>query len=73
VELTAVPVAQPGKIEVVELFWYGCQHCFTLEPSLNAWIEKLPADVNFVRVPAIVWGDLERARPILSYFGSHGC
>ncbi len=28
-----VPVAQPGKIEVVELFWYGCPHCYQFEPS----------------------------------------
>ncbi|WP_437879976.1 thiol:disulfide interchange protein DsbA/DsbL [Pseudomonas sp. LRF_L74] len=48
-----VPVAQPGKIEVVELFWYGCPHCFDLEPTLNAWVAKLPDDVNFVRVPAL--------------------
>ncbi|MBB1518653.1 thiol:disulfide interchange protein DsbA/DsbL [Aquipseudomonas guryensis] len=49
----AVPVSQPGKIEVVELFWYGCPHCYQLEPALNAWAEKLPADVNFIRVPAL--------------------
>ena len=48
-----VPVSQPGKIEVVELFWYGCPHCYQFEPTLNAWVEKLPSDVNFVRVPAL--------------------
>ena len=48
-----VPVSVPGKIEVVELFWYGCPHCYQLEPALNAWAEKLPADVNFIRVPAL--------------------
>ncbi len=48
-----VPVSQPGKIEVVELFWYGCPHCYQLEPTLNAWVEKLPADVHFTRVPAL--------------------
>jgi len=48
----AAPVAAPaGKIEVVEFFWYGCPHCFHFEPSLNAWIAKLPADVAFRRVP----------------------
>lgn len=48
-----VPVSQPGKIEVVELFWYGCPHCYQLEPTLNAWVEELPSDVHFTRVPAL--------------------
>ena len=57
VELSsAVPVAVPGKIEVVELFWYGCPHCYAFEPVVNPWVEKLPADVNFVRIPAMFGG-----------------
>ncbi|MBA1288123.1 thiol:disulfide interchange protein DsbA/DsbL [Pseudomonas japonica] len=51
-----VPVAQPGKIEVVELFWYGCPHCYAFEPTINPWIEKLPADVHFIRIPAMFGG-----------------
>lgn len=46
------PVAAPsGKIEVVEFFWYGCPHCNELEPTLEDWVKKLPADVAFRRVP----------------------
>ncbi|TDF83158.1 thiol:disulfide interchange protein DsbA [Pseudomonas sp. H9] len=57
VELSnAVPVSVPGKIEVVELFWYGCPHCYNFEPYVNKWTEKLPADVNFKRVPAMFGG-----------------
>jgi thiol:disulfide interchange protein DsbA len=57
VELSSpVPVAQPGKIEVVELFWYGCPHCYQLEPTINPWAEKLPQDVHFVRIPAMFGG-----------------
>jgi Protein-disulfide isomerase len=57
VELTSpVPVAQPGKIEVVELFWYGCPHCYQLEPTIKPWSEKLPQDVHFVRIPAMFGG-----------------
>lgn len=41
----------PGKIEVVEFFWYGCPHCNHFEPYLAAWAAKLPADVVFRRVP----------------------
>ena len=51
-----VPVSQPGKIEVVELFWYGCPHCYAFEPTINPWIAKLPADVHFVRIPAMFGG-----------------
>ena len=45
-----VPVP-PGKIEVVEFFWYGCPHCNAFEPLLETWIPRLPADVAFRRVP----------------------
>jgi thiol:disulfide interchange protein DsbA len=45
-----LPVA-PGKIEVIEFFWYGCPHCNAFEPQLDAWQKKLPADVAFRRVP----------------------
>lgn len=51
-----VPVAQPEKIEVVELFWYGCPHCYQLEATINPWSTALPEDVNFVRVPAMFGG-----------------
>jgi thiol:disulfide interchange protein DsbA len=44
----------PGKVEVVEVFWYACGHCFLLEPKLEGW-EKAgkPAYVDLVRVPAM--------------------
>ncbi|MFL1502022.1 thiol:disulfide interchange protein DsbA [Pseudomonas sp. S191] len=51
-----VPVSEPGKIEVVELFWYGCPHCYAFEPTINPWAEKLPSDVNFRRIPAMFGG-----------------
>ncbi|NYE25104.1 thiol:disulfide interchange protein DsbA/DsbL [Pigmentiphaga litoralis] len=40
-----------GKIEVTEFFWYSCPHCNALEPSLETWIKKQPADVVIKRVP----------------------
>lgn len=49
----AVPTQTGDKIEVVELFWYGCPHCFRLEPLLNKWKKSKPANVEFIRVPAI--------------------
>jgi thiol:disulfide interchange protein DsbA len=48
------PVETPGKIEVVEFFWYGCPHCYSLEPALEAWVKKLPPDVQFRRIPAVL-------------------
>lgn len=51
-----VPVSKPGKIEVVELFWYGCPHCYHFEPVINPWVDKLPEDVNFKRIPAMFGG-----------------
>ena len=57
---TPQPVeAQGGKIDVVEFFWYGCIHCYNLEPALESWLKKLPPDVQFRRVPAVFnprWG-----------------
>lgn len=43
-----------GKIEVAEVFWYGCSHCYNLEPVLSDWVKKLPPDVSFVRIP-VMW------------------
>ena len=57
VELSSpVPVSKPGKIEVVELFWYGCPHCYHFEPIINPWIKNLPDDVHFIRIPAMFGG-----------------
>lgn len=47
------PVEAQGKIEVLEFFWYGCIHCYNLEPKLETWLKKLPSDVEFRRVPAV--------------------
>ena len=45
------PTLDPKRIEVVEFFWYGCPHCHSFEPALDAWQKKLPADVLFRRMP----------------------
>ena len=45
------------KIEVAEIFWYGCPHCYTFEPAINSWAENKPANVRFVRIPAM-WNGL---------------
>lgn len=50
----SVPVktSTDDKIEVVEVFWYGCPHCFRLEPMVEKWLETKPDNVKFVRIPA---------------------
>ncbi len=42
------------KVEVVELFWYGCPHCNRLEPAVEEWVEHKPDNVEFVRLPAVL-------------------
>jgi thiol:disulfide interchange protein DsbA len=66
------PTGDNGKIEVIEFFWYGCPHCYHLEPEVNAWAKSLPADVVFKRVPAYPsesWGELARVFYTLEAMG----
>lgn len=45
------PPNDPSKIVVQEFFWFGCPHCFRLDPLIRAWSKKLPKDVVFEQVP----------------------
>ena len=63
-------VAQPiatdnaAKIEVMEIFWYGCIHCYQMDAPLTAWVKKLPSDVYFKRVPGLPnpsWAPMAKA------------
>jgi thiol:disulfide interchange protein DsbA len=61
---TAYPVAQPvstppGKVEVVEGFWYGCGHCYALEPRLQAWEKSKPDWIVLRRTP-VIWNEVTR-------------
>jgi protein dithiol oxidoreductase (disulfide-forming) len=64
----AVPTnVAPGKVEVVEVFWYACGHCYVLEPKIEAWERKgKPANVEVVRMPA-VWNELLKTHARLFY------
>lgn len=69
---TALPTDSPGKIEVVEFFWYGCPHCYTFEPVITPWLKKLPKDVHFRRIPAMFndeWAKGARAYYALEAIG----
>jgi len=60
-EVIADPVrtSDPNKVEVSEIFWYGCPHCYAFEPLITSWEEKLPSDVAFVRSPGMWNGTME--------------
>jgi protein dithiol oxidoreductase (disulfide-forming) len=49
----AISPDNAAKIEVMEIFWYGCSHCYSMEAPLNTWVKKLPSDVYFKRVPGL--------------------
>lgn len=61
---TSYPVAQPvstppGSVEVVEGFWYGCGHCYRLEPELEAWEKSKPDWIKLRRLP-VIWNEVTR-------------
>ena len=55
-----------GKVEVVEMFWYACPHCYALDPTLESWRQNKPAYIEFRRVP-VMWGEEHRAHAHLFY------
>jgi thiol:disulfide interchange protein DsbA len=63
---TQPTVGGADKIEVAEIFWYGCNHCYDFEAFINRWKEDMPANVRFVRIPA-VWNPLVKLHAQLYY------
>jgi len=66
------PVATGGRIEVIEFFWYGCPYCNELQPALEGWIRRKPADVALRRVPATLrdsWAPHARIYYTLEHLG----
>jgi len=68
---TAYPVAQPvstppGSVEVVEGFWYGCGHCYALEPRVEAWEKSKPEWITLRRLP-VIWNEVTREDARLYY------
>ncbi|WP_169392638.1 MULTISPECIES: thiol:disulfide interchange protein DsbA/DsbL [Psychrobacter] len=39
-------------IIVREFFWYGCPHCYNLNPHMEKWAKTKPKDVAFFKTPA---------------------
>ena len=63
---TQPTVGGADKIEVAEFFWYGCPHCYDLEPYINDWAKNKDPGVRFVRVPA-TWNALVKLHGQLYY------
>lgn len=61
-----VNTVDPDKIEVNEIFWYGCIHCFRLEPEVDGWLPTLAEDVEFIRTPAI-WAEVMELHAAMYY------
>ena len=58
--------AAPGKVEVIEVFWYACPHCYTLDPYLENWRKSKPSYVEFRRVP-VTWQPVHQSHARLFY------
>jgi thiol:disulfide interchange protein DsbA len=58
--------SSPDKIEVAEVFWYGCPHCFNFDPVLKTWSQDLPADVTFIKIP-VIWNPTNQVHARLMY------
>ena len=68
IDYVVLPSPQPtygkGRIEVAEVFSYACIHCAQFQPTVDAWLKKLPKDVRYEYVPAAfgtVWENFARA------------
>ena len=59
-------VRDPSKIEVTEVFWFGCNHCYALEPYIARWKRDIPLDVTFIKSPA-TWNDMLKTHATIYY------
>jgi len=60
---TSVPA---GQVEVLEFFWYGCPHCYAIDPLVESWKKSKPSYVSFARVP-VMWSEGHRSTARLYY------
>lgn len=69
---TPMPTTTGERIEVREFFFYGCSHCYNLEPHVKRWLKSKPQDVEFVPTPAMLnpkWEPLGRAYYVAEELG----
>jgi thiol:disulfide interchange protein DsbA len=59
--------AGPDQVEVLEVFWYGCSHCYALDPLVEAWRKHKAGYIKFSRVPVMWDNDIHRSHARLFY------
>ena len=57
-------VKQDGIVDVMEVFWYGCGACYSIEGPVNGWKKTLPDHVNFTKFP-VTWGPIHQTHAAL--------
>jgi thiol:disulfide interchange protein DsbA len=61
-----LPVRQDGMVEVTYAFWYGCNHCFSFDSTINNWKSSQPDYIKFAKMP-ITWGQIHQLHAALYY------
>ena len=61
-----LPTKLDGKVEVLEIFWYGCGHCYAMESKIKAWHETTPEYISFKKMP-VTWGPVHRLHAAMFY------
>ena len=61
-----LPIKKDGKVEVIEIFWYGCGHCYSMESKIKSWNETTPEYVSFKKMP-VIWGAVHRLHASVFY------
>mgnify|MGYP001395693739 FL=1 len=61
-----LPVKQDGVVDVVEVFWYGCGHCYNLAPVVSRWAKQQDSSVNYQKMP-VTWGPVHQLHAKLFY------
>lgn len=53
-----LPDLDPDRIDVVELFWYGCPDCYEQLPTFQIWESSYrTTDMTFARIP-VIWNQI---------------
>ncbi|MBL1432485.1 MAG: thiol:disulfide interchange protein DsbA/DsbL [Gammaproteobacteria bacterium] len=47
-------LSDSDKIEVLEVFWYGCPHCYRFQPYVKRWLEDNADNISYIRLPAVL-------------------
>ena len=61
-----LPIKKDGNVEVLEIFWYGCGHCYSMESKLKTWNKTAPEYVNFTKMP-VTWGPIHKLHASVFY------